>query len=139
MNGLIIHLKLIFDILIISGDTEGCPADTLEFDLKIKCSWNPTRSKEHTNPEDLYRDFRGESILVVSFYFYLMFVLLVVLSSHLKWVPMGNQQDMMTAETVGPVHDDILIAKLRPGHELDIKLHAMKGIGRDHAKFSPVG
>lgn len=52
---------------------------------------------------------------------------------------MGNQKDMFTSEMVGPVHDDILLAKLRPGHELDIKLHAMKGIGRDHAKFSPVG
>jgi len=32
----------------------------------------------------------------------------------------------------------ILINKLRPGHELDMKLHAVKGIGKDHAKFSPV-
>ena len=24
------------------------------------------------------------------------------------------------------------------GHELDIKLYAVKGVGRDHAKFSPV-
>lgn len=28
---------------------------------------------------------------------------------------------------------------MRPGHELDLKLVAVKGIGRDHAKFSPVG
>lgn len=41
------------------GDNEGTPEDTLEFELKIKCSWNPTRSREHTNPEDLYRDFKG--------------------------------------------------------------------------------
>lgn len=69
----------------------------------------------------------------------LFFSCTTVLTSHLKWIPLGNQKDMFTYETVGPVHDDILIAKLRPGHELDIKLHAMKGIGRDHAKFSPVG
>ena len=25
-----------------------------------------------------------------------------------------------------------------PGHELDLKLYAVKGEGRDHAKFSPV-
>ena len=37
------------------------------------------------------------------------------------------------------MHDDILIAKLRPGHEIDMKLHAVKSIGRDHIKFSPVG
>lgn len=46
---------------------------------------------------------------------------------------------MYTAKDVGPVENDILIAKLRPGHELDLKLHAVKGIGSDHAKFSPVG
>ena len=48
-------------------------------------------------------------------------------------------QQHLTADSVGPVHNDILIAKLRPGHEVDIELHAMKGTGRDHAKFSPVG
>ncbi len=57
----------------------------------------------------------------------------------MKWIPMGGQKDRFSQEDVRPVDDDILIAKLRPGHELDIKLHAMKGIGRDHAKFSPVG
>ena len=40
---------------------------------------------------------------------------------------------------IKPVHDDILIAKLRPGQEMDIKVHCVKGIGSDHAKFSPVG
>lgn len=27
---------------------------------------------------------------------------------------------------------------MRPGHEFDIKLLAVKGVGKDHAKFSPV-
>lgn len=31
------------------------------------------------------------------------------------------------------------MSKMRPGHELDLTLVAVKGIGRDHAKFSPVG
>ncbi|KAK6023682.1 RNA polymerase Rpb3/Rpb11 dimerization domain protein, partial [Ostertagia ostertagi] len=36
------------------------------------------------------------------------------------------------------VHDDILVAKLRPGQQIEANCHAVKGIGRDHAKFSPV-
>lgn len=36
------------------------------------------------------------------------------------------------------MHPNILIAKLRPGHSIDIVSHAIKGVGRDHAKFSPV-
>lgn len=57
----------------------------------------------------------------------------------MKWIPLGGQKDLINPDAVGPVDADILIAKMRPGHELDIKLHAVKGTGRDHAKFSPVG
>ena len=40
---------------------------------------------------------------------------------------------------IRPVHNDVLIAKLRPGQEIDLWMFCVKGIGRDHAKFSPVG
>jgi DNA-directed RNA polymerase I and III subunit RPAC1 len=36
------------------------------------------------------------------------------------------------------VHPDILIAKLRPGQVMKMTMHCNKGIGADHAKFSPV-
>jgi DNA-directed RNA polymerase alpha subunit len=37
------------------------------------------------------------------------------------------------------VQENILLAKLKPGQELDLRLFCVKGIGKDHAKFSPVG
>uniref|UniRef100_A0AC34FTI5 DNA-directed RNA polymerase RpoA/D/Rpb3-type domain-containing protein n=1 Tax=Panagrolaimus sp. ES5 TaxID=591445 RepID=A0AC34FTI5_9BILA len=37
------------------------------------------------------------------------------------------------------VHDDITVIKMRHGQELEARCHCVKGIGRDHAKFSPVG
>lgn len=37
------------------------------------------------------------------------------------------------------LEDDILVCKMRPGQEIHAFMHAVKGIGKDHAKFSPVG
>lgn len=60
-----------------------------------------------------------------------------VYSSQIKWEPQGTQAERF-AVPAGPVHDDILLAKLAPGQTIDVELHAVKGIGKDHAKFSPV-
>lgn len=62
-----------------------------------------------------------------------------VYSSQIKWQPIGNQASVYKEADICPVQGDILISKMRPGHELDLQLVAVKGIGRDHAKFSPVG
>jgi DNA-directed RNA polymerases I and III subunit RPAC1 len=59
-----------------------------------------------------------------------------VYSSDLIWVPQGDQEE--TLPPVKPIHDDILIAKLRPGQIIELEAHGRKGIGKDHAKFSPV-
>lgn len=66
-------------------------------------------------------------------------IFLLVYSSQMKWQPMGNQASVHKEADIGPVHPDILVSKMRPGHELDLSLVAVKGIGKDHAKFSPVG
>lgn len=63
----------------------------------------------------------------------------LVYSKHIKWIPLGNQAEVYKEEDIGPFPKDILIAKMRPGHEFDLKLVAVKGVGKDHAKFSPVG
>lgn len=49
----------------------------------------------------------------------------------MKWVPIGNQADVFADANIGPVHGDILLAQLRPGQELDIVMHCVKGIGKE--------
>ncbi|CAG0922339.1 unnamed protein product [Notodromas monacha] len=92
--------------------------DSLEFELKIKCSLNPKATKDMTDPDDIYLNH-------------------IVKTSDVKWLPIGLQSDMLKPEDVGPVENDVVIAKLRPGHEIDLKMVAWKGVGKDHAKFMP--
>lgn len=61
-----------------------------------------------------------------------------VYSSHLTWSPLGRQKEIFSASPLRPVSSRILIAKLVSGQELEMTLHAQLGIGKDHAKFSPV-
>jgi DNA-directed RNA polymerase I and III subunit RPAC1 len=60
-----------------------------------------------------------------------------VYSSALKWVPQGSQAETFKDAPIRPVHDDIILAKLRPGQSIEAELHVIKGVGRDHAKWSP--
>ncbi len=61
-----------------------------------------------------------------------------VLSKSIEWMPIENQKDKYRNNKICVVHDDILVAKLRPGQEIEAELIAVKGIGRTHAKWSPV-
>ena len=36
------------------------------------------------------------------------------------------------------MHDKILIAKMRAGQQIEVECHATKGLGAEHAKWSPV-
>jgi DNA-directed RNA polymerase I and III subunit RPAC1 len=54
-------------------------------------------------------------------------------------MPQGEQEGMFTDLKPSPVNENILLAKLRPGQEIDLEMHAVKGIGTEHAKWSPVG
>jgi DNA-directed RNA polymerase I and III subunit RPAC1 len=60
-----------------------------------------------------------------------------VYSSDLEWVPQGDQEDRFV-HGIRPVHEDILLAKLRPGQAIELEAHGRRGAGKDHAKYSPV-
>jgi len=60
-----------------------------------------------------------------------------VYSRDLEWVPQGDQAERFP-KGIRPVHEDILLAKLRPGQVIELEAHGRKGVGQDHAKYSPV-
>lgn len=68
-----------------------------------------------------------------------LFVNSEVLSSQLEWVPQGEQETVISANPPAPTNPNIVLAKMRPGQEIDMEVHAVKGVGKDHAKFCPVG
>lgn len=91
---------------------------------------------------------------------------LTVYSNELKWLPNGSEfpvesevsnsnstskpktytsfscsQDSLPAFSNNPIcpkDEDIIIAKLGPGQEIELEAHAVKGVGKTHAKWSPV-
>ncbi|XP_068597419.1 DNA-directed RNA polymerases I and III subunit RPAC1 isoform X2 [Brachionichthys hirsutus] len=91
-----------------AAEEEGSEIDTIQLQLTIKCSRNLCATKDSSDPRELYVNH-------------------MVYSGDIKWVPMGNQADVFVDSGIGPVHDDILLAKLRPGQELDVIMHCVKG------------
>ncbi|KAG6516998.1 DNA-directed RNA polymerases I and III subunit RPAC1-like isoform X2 [Zingiber officinale] len=91
-----------------------------------------------------------------------VFEYLSVKSDQLKWLPNGSELEIATLDKsskvksytsfscsqnslpeiskkpLGVKHDDIILAQLGPGQEIELEAHAVKGIGKDHAKWSPV-
>ena len=84
--------------------------DTLIFELNVKC----------------YRNEKGEIVNDL------------VKTNQLIWKPEGDQKEIFGIDEPRPVHDDIVLAKLKPGQAINIVCHAIKGIGKEHAKWSPV-
>jgi len=107
-----------------SPSNYGNENNSLEFELKVKCKKNPEAKKSNSDSVDLYIDSS-------------------IYTDHIKWIPRKGQVQALSdgkecTPNPGPVDSEVLIAKLRPGHEMDIRMVAIKGVGKDHAKFSPV-
>lgn len=100
------------------SDELGTENDTLEFELKVKCTRRKD-ARESANFDAIYKNHK-------------------IYSGQIKWLPKGKQATLHTEASIGPINDDILISQMRPGHEFDLKMLAVKGLGKDHAKFSPV-
>lgn len=138
------------DLLHWKGNGASSPNNTLVFTLQEKCERNPAHRRrtmvkrqgvngsssmqvdgedeeeEETDPEKLYINAN-------------------TYSGQLRFHPHAEQQDWNWKTTNNPsgneprpVHDKILLAKLRPGQEIRLEAHCILGIGKDHAKFSPV-
>ncbi|MCJ1310907.1 DNA-directed RNA polymerase core subunit rpc40 [Agyrium rufum] len=95
--------------------------NTLVMKLQVECTSNKDAKKDEEDPTKLYNNAH-------------------VYASHLEWHPEGRQKKWFPESEgiVRPANPDILLAKMRPGQVIDIEMHCVKGIGADHAKFSPV-
>ncbi|THU91737.1 hypothetical protein K435DRAFT_816716 [Dendrothele bispora CBS 962.96] len=106
------HLDMKADV-----DDSGTDRDTIIFKAHVLCERNPKAPKGSEDPKELYINHE-------------------FLSSHLEWQPAGEQAILM--KDIKPLNPNIVLAKLRPGQQVDMEIHAIKGVGKDHAKFSPV-
>ncbi|KAJ2788112.1 DNA-directed RNA polymerase core subunit rpc40 [Coemansia interrupta] len=101
------------------ADEQPTDQNTLVFRLDITCARNPEAAADETDNSVKY--INGS-----------------VYSGQLAWIPQGDQETRFAANPIRPVHDDILVTKMRPGQQIVCEMHCEKGVGKDHAKFSPV-
>jgi DNA-directed RNA polymerase I and III subunit RPAC1 len=99
-------------------DADYNEVNTLMFHLKVEC----TRKSGSKDTDPLHEKYNYTRVY----------------SKDLLWEPVSEQSDTHADNPPRPVHDDILIAKLRPGQKIDAVCYCAKGVGSDHAKFSPV-
>ncbi|OTA64870.1 RBP11-like subunits of RNA polymerase [Hypoxylon sp. EC38] len=94
--------------------------NTIALVLKAKCTHNPNAPPNSKDPKELYHNSH-------------------LYAKDLKVNLIGAQPKFFSGEdAIRPCNPDILIAKLRPGQEVDMEMHMHKGFGWDHAKWSPV-
>lgn len=102
--------------------TVAGPSDynTVVMRLVVECTKNVDADEDEQDPRKLYHNAH-------------------VYAKDIVFQPVGRQEQYFVDDgAIRPVNPDILIAKLRPGQKIEMELHCIKGIGADHAKFSPV-
>lgn len=124
-------------------------ANTLVFKLAAQCSRIPQAAKNEKDPLKVYANSNGTLAISTSGLFPWSCSLTIgrsvnllnriVTSGYLEWQPKGEQPMKFAGRLPKAFQDDILLVKMRPGQELSTEMHCVKGIGKDHAKFSPVG
>lgn len=103
-------------------DSGSTPSDynTIVLQLSVECTENPNAAQDEQDPRKLYRNAH-------------------VYARDITFHAVGRQEEYFVGDdAIQPVNPDILVAKLRPEQKIDMELHCIKGIGADHAKFSPV-
>ncbi|ODV86771.1 hypothetical protein CANARDRAFT_6341 [[Candida] arabinofermentans NRRL YB-2248] len=93
--------------------------NTVVLSLDVMCSKNPNAIPGNTSSENLYKNSN-------------------VYAKDLKFEPQGKQSQTFAKCPVVACDPNILLAKLRPGQEITLRVHCILGVGSDHAKFSPV-
>jgi DNA-directed RNA polymerase I and III subunit RPAC1 len=114
------HYNISFPYVLTDIADMATDRDTVVFKIDITCERNPKAPKGSNKPEEMYINHE-------------------LLSSHIRWDPVGEQEEIFAGSRPGPTNGNIVLAKLRPGQSVNMEMHAVKGVGKDHAKFSPVG
>lgn len=95
--------------------------NTIVLRLDVECTKNEDAAPGERDPRKLYHHAH-------------------VYAKDLTFHPVGRQEAHFNGPDgeIQPANPDILIVKLRPGQQIEMELHCIKGIGADHSKFSPV-
>ncbi|RKF56164.1 DNA-directed RNA polymerases I and III subunit RPAC1 [Golovinomyces cichoracearum] len=94
--------------------------NTIHLELKVECTKNLEAKIGEKDPLKKYNNAH-------------------VYARDIKFKPFGKQVHVFAGDdAIVPNYPDILLAKLRPGQKIDMEMHAIKGVGSDHSKFSPV-
>lgn len=126
------------------ADNDVTDRNTLAFTIGVECSRNPTADRYETDPSRMYINssiYSGHIIYKHEGEQYKTFNLPPPESApeHERRAAKPLGEDGSWGEEPRVNDEDILLVKLRPGQKIEALLYAVKGVGSDHAKFSPVG